>query len=110
VTRDGDLIHNDNETVNLVKDKPCSKWAFLSVCCTASDKILVTMITKSREQSKVSRYSDYKETQTIQFDDEGRRLYSSDSTDRFICENRNLDVCVADNKALDENIKKLKVI
>ncbi|XP_055997040.1 uncharacterized protein LOC130047001, partial [Ostrea edulis] len=54
------------------------------------------MFSDDYKQSKVVRYSDFTETQTIQFDDQGRPVFSFPG---FINENRNLDICVADNKA-----------
>lgn len=105
VTRDGELIYVDHEdrSVNLVNNKRIKAvvrlqwWKPRNVCCTSSGGFLVMMIKDENKQSRVLRYTG-SEKHTFQFNDNGKLLYSSGGM-KYVSENKNQDICVADNKA-----------
>lgn len=109
IIRFDDLIYADNydRSLNIVKGTEVHTmirlqgWRPIGVCSSSSDELLLLMVNDSYNQTKVVRYSGSTEKQTIQFDDKGKPLFSSTSNifPTFICENKNFDICVADNNA-----------
>nr|XP_034309520.1 uncharacterized protein LOC117683785 [Crassostrea gigas] len=107
VDGDGNLLFSDGKsgTVNKVNNGQTEElirlqgWKPSKLCVTSNGDLLVTMYSGDKTQSKVVRYSGSTKKQTIQFDDEGKPLYSGNSSFKYITENRNHDICVADNEA-----------
>uniref|UniRef100_A0A8W8LQR8 Tripartite motif-containing protein 3 n=1 Tax=Magallana gigas TaxID=29159 RepID=A0A8W8LQR8_MAGGI len=108
VNSDGELLscYGTDGTVNIVKNGQIEElitlpeeWTPNRLCVTSTGDLLVTMHSDDYTQSKVVRYSGSTEKQTIQFDDEGKPLYSGNGYSKYITENRNHDICVADCEA-----------
>ena len=123
VTRRGGLVYADynDSSIKLVNGTQIETlitlrgwflraWAPLGLCSTSSGDLLVIMEKDDDnsdsdsdecddgKQTKVVRYSGCTEKQSIQWDDQGKPLYSSGNI-KYLSENRNLDICVADCKA-----------
>ncbi|XP_022304651.2 uncharacterized protein LOC111111793 [Crassostrea virginica] len=106
VTQSGNVVFQAQESrsIYIVKNtdvEPVIRlegWTPRGVCSTSSGDLLVSMRNDNYTQSKVVRYSDFKEKQSIQFNGHGYPLFTS-SCDQYLTENRNLDICVADLNA-----------
>ena len=103
VTRNGSLVYADFSSLNLVSGTQIQTlirpwgWRPRELCSTSSLDFLVIMTSDYFIQTKVVRYSEnFTEKQSIQRDDQGKSLYSSSGFTKFLNENRNLDICVAD--------------
>ena len=66
---------------------------------TSAGDLLVSMASEDKTRSKIVRYSDYHEIKRIQYDDNDQPLFSPGTSSKCLCENKNLDICVADHAA-----------
>nr|XP_019927270.2 tripartite motif-containing protein 3 [Crassostrea gigas] len=106
VTRSGDLVYadSDDRSVNIVKKTHIQTvirvqgWRPSRVCSSFSGDLLIIMNSDDK-QVKVARYSGSTEKQCIQFNHKGKPLFSSGIYIKYICENRNQDMCVSDSQA-----------
>ena len=107
MTRSGDLVYADynDRSINLLSGTQIQSlirlrgWTPLNLCSTSSGDLLVTMISDDRKQAKVVCYSGSTEKQSIQWDSQGKPLYTSGFVYIYLSENRNSDICVADRAA-----------
>lgn len=106
LTKTGDLLYTEifDRTINLMADKKVHQviklqgWIPLFHCSTSTDGLLVTMYCAVSKRTKIVRYHGYIEKQTVQLNGK-TDLYSPGHYTKYITENRNLDICVADNGA-----------
>nr|XP_034317207.1 uncharacterized protein LOC117686446 [Crassostrea gigas] len=109
VTKSGNLVYTDpwHRSLNIVKNKTIRNviklrdWIPLTVCSTSSDDLLVIMVNDDDNETKVVRYCVFTKKQTIQYNEKGQPLYSSNCCfidKKNIIENKNQDICVADNR------------
>ncbi|XP_062611745.1 uncharacterized protein LOC134273568 [Saccostrea cucullata] len=114
VSRSGNLIYTDNseKTVNIVQIESMAleddieevirikDWRPQAICSTSSGDLLVSMDSEDdKRQTRIVLFSGSMQEKVIQFHDNGIPLYSSGGSKKYICENRNLDICVADSGA-----------
>ncbi|XP_078331348.1 uncharacterized protein LOC144625132 [Crassostrea virginica] len=104
VTRGGGLVYTDywDRSINLVSGTQIQTlitlqgWRPLYLCSTASGDLLVIMDSEDDYETKLVRYSSSTQKQSIQWDDQGKPLYTSGYGYKNLSENRNFDICVAD--------------
>ena len=105
VTWNENLVYADywDRSLNVVSDTQIQTlitlqgWKPLNLCSSSSGDLLVIIKSDDGKQTKVVRYSGSTEKQSIEWDDQGNALYTSGKTNiKYLNENRNLDICVAD--------------
>ena len=111
VSQSGELVYTDfkDGSVNIIKNGQIEpvirriglifRWKPMNVCSTSAGDLLVSMTREDKTRSKIVRYSDYHEIQRIQDDDNDQPLFSAGTSSKCLCENKNLDICVADHAA-----------
>nr|XP_022313999.1 uncharacterized protein LOC111118706 isoform X2 [Crassostrea virginica] len=106
VIQSGGLVYTDylDRSINLVSGTQIQTlitlggWRPHNLCRTSSGDLLVIMTSNDGKLTKVVHYSGSTEKQTIQWDNQGKPLYSPGYR-KYLSENRNSDICVADNGA-----------
>lgn len=105
VTRTRDLIYGiklENTVFIFKKDKAevlinLHDWKLLSLCIAAFGELLVCMTDERNYKCRVVRFNQDPEIrQIIQYDNQGKRLYTPGMLSKYIEENKNGDICLAD--------------
>lgn len=107
LTRTGDLIYGKklHNIVYIVRQNKTDElinlhdWELLSFCTTSCDELLVAMADDKKYRCRVVRFEGSGERQIIQYDHEGKPLYTSGMLRKYVKENQNGDICVADCNA-----------
>ena len=112
VTKNEELVYADafDESINIIQDKQIHTliklpgWIPRGVCSSSSGDLLAALVNEKIKQTKVVRFSGSEEKQTIQWDDHGQPIYSCTEgsfkgNTKYLSENRNLDICMADSNA-----------
>lgn len=92
-----------DRTVNVVNNKgmhaeiSVKGWNPRNICSSSSGDLLIVMYNNDKETTVV-RYSGPIDKQTMQYDENGRPLYSTYFYTNYISENRNLDNCVSESQ------------
>lgn len=107
LTRTGDLIYGKklHNIVYIVRQDKTDElinlhdWGLLSFCSTSGDELLVAMTDDKKYRCRVVRFEGSDERQIIQYDHKGKPLYTSGMLRKYVKENQNGDICVADCNA-----------
>ena len=112
VTRSEDLVYTDFEDSSIKLVRGNQTWTLITlrggwflrgwrprgVCSTSSGDLLVIMTSDDGKQTKLVRYTGCTEKHSIQWDDQDKPLYLPNGI-KYLCENKNLDICVTDHDA-----------
>ncbi|XP_062594893.1 uncharacterized protein LOC134256256 [Saccostrea cucullata] len=100
-TREGHMVQSVHKAAEKRRSKALKKKTEIKSVTdentTRNGDILVTLRTKGMRQSKVVRFSGFKEEQSIQYDNEYNSFLSIEKNDvLFLTTNCEGDICVAD--------------
>ena len=105
-TQSGDLVYSDyhDRSINLVSGTQIHTliklrgWKPLGLCIAYFGNLLVIKASDDGKQTKVVCHSHSMEQPSIQWDDQGKKLHTSEGS-KYLDENRNFDICLADCEA-----------